>query len=244
MTPNSRSYLNHFSQPDSIVPTSTQGTQAWDRYAYSNNNPVRYNDPTGHWASGDEDQSHEQGHSDPCAQNGYLSQACANYLKVPSLNIRLAISYIQDSPIGKSLYDFALSKGYKFANNGSYPEAGWLDTPNKTIWLPGANSPQNIAGAIAHEAMHIDAGVDSLLQEYCSYAVGSAVENEVVQAGHGSFDMITLDKFTVNVYNYQSRDQLATDLTNWFIAQGLGYYVEKGYPALPLMPLPYLPGFN
>jgi hypothetical protein len=26
-----------------------QGGQAWDRYAYANNNPVRYNDPTGHW---------------------------------------------------------------------------------------------------------------------------------------------------------------------------------------------------
>jgi len=27
---------------------SAQGTQAWDRYAYANNNPVRYTDPTGH----------------------------------------------------------------------------------------------------------------------------------------------------------------------------------------------------
>ncbi len=34
--------------PDTIVPTSTQGTQAWDRYAFVNNNPVRYTDPTGH----------------------------------------------------------------------------------------------------------------------------------------------------------------------------------------------------
>jgi RHS repeat-associated protein len=41
-------YLNHFTQPDSIVPLDSQGTQAWDRYAFVNNNPVRYNDPTGH----------------------------------------------------------------------------------------------------------------------------------------------------------------------------------------------------
>jgi hypothetical protein len=41
-------YLNHFTQPDSIVPTSAHGVQAWDRYAYASNNPVRYNDPTGH----------------------------------------------------------------------------------------------------------------------------------------------------------------------------------------------------
>jgi RHS repeat-associated protein len=46
--------LGRFTSPDSIVPTSTQGTQAWDRYAFVNNNPVRYNDPTGHWAIGNE----------------------------------------------------------------------------------------------------------------------------------------------------------------------------------------------
>jgi hypothetical protein len=40
-------YLNHFVQADSNVPLK-QGMQAWDRYAYVNNNPVRYNDPTGH----------------------------------------------------------------------------------------------------------------------------------------------------------------------------------------------------
>jgi len=40
--------LGRFTQPDTIVPTSTQGTQAWDRYAYTSNNPLRYTDPTGH----------------------------------------------------------------------------------------------------------------------------------------------------------------------------------------------------
>jgi len=45
--------LGRFLSPDTIVPTSTQGTQAWDRYAFVNNNPVRYNDPTGHEAHED-----------------------------------------------------------------------------------------------------------------------------------------------------------------------------------------------
>jgi hypothetical protein len=40
--------LGRFTQADTIIPESTQGTQAWDRYAFVNNNPVRYNDPTGH----------------------------------------------------------------------------------------------------------------------------------------------------------------------------------------------------
>jgi RHS repeat-associated protein len=48
---NSRHYdpeLGRFIAPDTIVPFATQGMQAWDRYGYANNNPVRYTDPSGH----------------------------------------------------------------------------------------------------------------------------------------------------------------------------------------------------
>ena len=40
--------LGRFAQADTIIPLQTQGVQAWDRYAGMNNNPVRYNDPSGH----------------------------------------------------------------------------------------------------------------------------------------------------------------------------------------------------
>jgi RHS repeat-associated protein len=42
-------YLGRFTSADSIVPQAVQGVQAWDRYAYVNNNPVNHNDPTGHY---------------------------------------------------------------------------------------------------------------------------------------------------------------------------------------------------
>ena len=51
---NSRWYdpaIGRFMQADSIVPMASQGTQAFDRYAYVNNNPVIYRDENGHWIS-------------------------------------------------------------------------------------------------------------------------------------------------------------------------------------------------
>ena len=41
--------LGRFAQADSIVPAGVQG---YDRYAYANNNPVRYTDPSGHSVCG------------------------------------------------------------------------------------------------------------------------------------------------------------------------------------------------
>ena len=40
--------LGRFMQADTIVPLQVQGTQGFDRYAYVNNNPLRYTDPSGH----------------------------------------------------------------------------------------------------------------------------------------------------------------------------------------------------
>ena len=40
-------YLNRFAQADTIIP-GAGNSQAWDRYAYVSNSPLRYVDPTGH----------------------------------------------------------------------------------------------------------------------------------------------------------------------------------------------------
>lgn len=47
MTPNSRSYLNRWTSPDSIIP-NRYDPQSWDRYCYVGNNPINKVDPTGH----------------------------------------------------------------------------------------------------------------------------------------------------------------------------------------------------
>jgi hypothetical protein len=47
LTPNSRSYLNQFTQPDSIIP-QPYNPQSWNRYEYAFDNPIKNSDPTGH----------------------------------------------------------------------------------------------------------------------------------------------------------------------------------------------------
>ncbi len=49
---NSRWYdssLGRFAQADSVIPLASQGVQAFDRYSYVNNNPIRYVDTNGHF---------------------------------------------------------------------------------------------------------------------------------------------------------------------------------------------------
>ena len=49
---NSRWYdpeLGRFMQADTVVPMAFQGSQAFDRFAYVNNNPMKFTDPSGMW---------------------------------------------------------------------------------------------------------------------------------------------------------------------------------------------------
>ena len=41
--------LMRFLQPDTVIP-GVANPQNWNRYLYANNNPIRYTDPSGHWA--------------------------------------------------------------------------------------------------------------------------------------------------------------------------------------------------
>lgn len=46
--------IMQFNQPDTLIP-DIYNPQSWNRYTYVLNNPIRYNDPTGHMASDDKD---------------------------------------------------------------------------------------------------------------------------------------------------------------------------------------------
>lgn len=91
-------YITQFSQPDSIVPTSTQGTQAWDRYAYSNNNPIKYTDPSGHVATQGDDGDYTYGDA------AYNRQRLAHLNCAAGNNVEVNCSYGELHPVEVGLF--------------------------------------------------------------------------------------------------------------------------------------------
>ena len=73
--------IGRFMQADTIVP-SHQGTQGFDRYAYVNNNPIRFTDPSGHDVCSDQ--------FDPGCMPEPLFPEIVNYVQ-----IRLKLGYYQ-----------------------------------------------------------------------------------------------------------------------------------------------------
>ena len=86
--------IGRFMQADTIVPP-TQGTQGFDRFAYVNNNPLKYVDPTGMWLC---DQ-----HDPACAENSYETlQFGKMYTKTTGLPFSYTISGSYDFGVGKT----------------------------------------------------------------------------------------------------------------------------------------------
>ena len=136
--------LGRFRSPDTIVPTGTQGTQAWDRYAFVNNNPVRYNDPTGHMI----DQG-EGGCGDDieCTYETLVSCGCFQAtinLVMDNYNI-LTAEYINGEPT----YDPLLEEEWGDDTYGNTNPDGTVE-----IGPDAFSSPGSLAAHIAHEGLH------------------------------------------------------------------------------------------
>ena len=58
--------LGRFAQADTLIPQPSD-PQSWDRYAYVENNPLRYTDPSGHF-TGDP--------NDPSDPDGWYVKSC------------------------------------------------------------------------------------------------------------------------------------------------------------------------
>ena len=96
------SYLNRWIQPDSIIPDPTN-SQNWDRYAYVRNNPVRFNDPSGHveWCSANAPDGTCEIETKQALFHQRLNDINAKYktkddLKAMVLTVRAAATYFRE----------------------------------------------------------------------------------------------------------------------------------------------------
>ena len=95
--------LGRWVQPDTVIPEQTQGVQAWDRYAYSSGNPVKYIDPTGHSIS------LPLVNIDPCRLN---PEFCQEFLNDEY--------FTQDEESNNDILDQTSNVEYSFPNQPDY----------------------------------------------------------------------------------------------------------------------------
>ena len=160
-------YLNHMTQPDSIVP-DPYNSQDYDRYSYVRNNPLKYTDPSGHRCKGSD------GHYEDDNSWGY----CGDQLPTPqNVKVKDRARYIRD--VARK-YNIHLAPGdhwdyIDYADVGQGETLGWTpDHENQEyddqngdsqfssdipVYMTdrgfrSCHSDTCLAGIMAHEATH------------------------------------------------------------------------------------------
>jgi RHS repeat-associated protein len=157
-------YLNHFTQPDSIVP-DPYNPQDWNRYLYARNNPLRYTDPSGHIACDDQDENdncinYEQNLFRKISKNysNWERRILRKLYNQGGENAMHGVEYIVSNDIhikvGNLPFDLDKNRG------------AWFSESTNTITLNGDSySPNKMPDAwglslIIHEAKHIEQGTE------------------------------------------------------------------------------------
>ncbi len=162
------SYLNRWTSPDSIIPDPYNALD-YDRYAYSRNNPVRYNDPSGHMVCDGE--GHCGGRPGPTAIltiDDILDSLSGKKIPFGQLTPR------QQNTIKSA--GWSLGEYNEFANGGNAIDVGGtLQDP--AVWIVGLIS----AGKLTPSVISLLQGLFKPIETAGPYVVYRLVENGVTR---------------------------------------------------------------
>lgn len=158
------SYLNHFTQPDSIVPDQYNSLD-WDRYAYARYNPLRYTDPSGHIACDDQDENgkcinYEQNLFRKMRKNysDWERQILRKLYEEDGANAQNGVLYILEKNIhitvGSLLFDLDKDRGAWFNEDSN------LIVLNEDLYSLDKMPDAWGLSLIIHEAKHIEQGTE------------------------------------------------------------------------------------
>jgi len=154
--------LGRFLSADTIVPNAAN-PQDFNRYSYVRNNPLRYIDPTGHTSVCGFSYSDPECNSLPPRTptkptNTPTRTPISTPTRTPTAtatpsSIQTAISYLEYSPLGQSLYDYGVAEGYTIEYSKTCAGHGGenIVVPPPSCYKATATF---IAGTIAHEIAH------------------------------------------------------------------------------------------
>lgn len=238
-------YLNHFTQPDTIVP-DPYNSQDWNRYSYARNNPLRYTDPSGHIACDDQD---ENGKCINYEQN-LFRKINKNYSSWERRILRKL--YDKGGPDAMHAVDYMVANGIHIKVGtpvknvgylgGLYIDGDWQSLGNVEGWYEGNDfvvlnpnkgySTENMPdewglATIVHEVLHIEQG--GILEAFTKDS-----ELEAYQAGLRVF--MELEGKTLSELEPYEQD-LYNSTSGWDYGQKWKQYDPDGYwKGLRLLP--------
>jgi RHS repeat-associated protein len=178
--------IGRFISPDTIVPTSTQGVQAWDRYAYANNNPLYYTDPSGNTPCADDYYWDGTCHS----ETEYVDKTITTYYKWTlsgkwslgeKWNILTAASNIE-SYVDKLTYGNGLAWMRKYLGGTTFVHgtlAGHPYTTGDTVHMY-----QNMSAEwITHELGHVWDNNSQVPRNTCAATICGGGDADLLQVG-------------------------------------------------------------
>jgi RHS repeat-associated protein len=219
--------LGRFTSPDTIVPTSTQGTQAWDRYGFVNNNPVRYNDPTGHMMWEGDGGCTTETDCNPTSEADILASVIATGNRAKEKGgvdreHNPDLIYYRQLAIQMAIQIYNIQLNYTNVNLGAYADGMDADTRpgNNLGYNPWGEDPGEAVYKGSMSNINISLGEDVFRSP--GY-LGSVIGHEnyhVYQYSQGNFpvDGATRAKNEVAAFNYQLDNRSRFGLTDSEVA--------------------------